>query len=324
MVVWKHCRYLLLLISVFYACSGSDSPTTKHEKRSISVLRICVVNYPLKYFSERIAGKNARVEFPVPAGVDPAYWTPGADVIETYQKADLMLLNGASYAKWISKVSLPKSKLVNTSRIFQDQYIKIKNAVTHKHGPQGDHEHSDIAFTTWLNPKLAIKQAQAIKEALIKLLPDKKEIFRENYKALEQDLLAIDQSIKQIVALNKTLPLIVSHPVYDYFCQHYGLNVQSVHWEPDEVPDAKMWRELETLLTKHPAKWMVWEGKPLKETQEKLRTLGVKSIVFNPCGNTPQTGDYLSVMQQNVKNFKTVFQNTKTTVLSRENKKNNY
>ena len=110
---WKHCRYLLLLIPVLWACS--DSPTTKSEKHSTSLPRICVVNYPLKYFSERIAGKTARVEFPVPAGVDPVYWTPGAEIIETYQKADLILLNGASYAKWINKVSLPKSKLVDTS-----------------------------------------------------------------------------------------------------------------------------------------------------------------------------------------------------------------
>jgi zinc transport system substrate-binding protein len=321
---WKHCRYLILFIPFLASCSGSDSPTAKSEKHSISVPRICVVNYPLKYFAERIAGNNARVEFPAPAGVDPVYWTPDVNIIETYQKADLILLNGASYAKWINKVSLPKSKLVDTSGNFPDQYIKINDAVTHKHGPSGEHEHSKIAFTTWLNPKLAIKHARAIESNLLGLIPDKKEIFRRNYTALEQDLLAIDKNIEQTVALNKTLPLIVSHPVYDYLIQRYGLNVRSLHWEPDEMPDEKMWRELNILLTKHPAKWIIWEDEPLKEIQEKLRTLGIKSIVFNPCGNKPQTGDYLSVMQQNVTNFKTVFQYTKTTFISGENMRNNH
>ena len=309
---WKHCRYLLLFVPVLSACSGSDSPTKKSEKHSISIPQICVVNYPLKYFAERIAGNNARVEFPVPAGIDPVYWTPGAEIIETYQKADLILLNGASYAKWINKVSLPKSKLVDTSRSFLDQYIKVNDAVTHKHGPSGEHEHSEIAFTTWLNPKLAIKHARAIESNLLGLFPDKKEIFRRNYTALEQDLLAIDKSIEQTVALNKTLPLIVSHPVYDYLIQRYGLNVRSFHWEPDEMPDAKMWRDLESLLSGHPAKWMIWEDEPLKETHEKLRALGIKSIVFNPCGNTPKKGDYLNVMRQNVENLRKVFQNSET------------
>ena len=76
-------------------------------------LSIYVVNYPLKYFAERIGGDHVRVEFPAPADVDPAYWNPDLAVISAFQKADLILLNGAGYAKWIAKVSLPRSKIVD-------------------------------------------------------------------------------------------------------------------------------------------------------------------------------------------------------------------
>jgi zinc transport system substrate-binding protein len=41
---------------------------------------------------------------------------------------------------------------------------------------------------------------------------------------------------------------------------------------------------------------------------EKLQTLGVQSLVFDPCGNTPEQGDFLSVMQQNVENLRQAFQ----------------
>jgi zinc transport system substrate-binding protein len=41
---------------------------------------------------------------------------------------------------------------------------------------------------------------------------------------------------------------------------------------------------------------------------EKLQTLGVQSLVFDPCGNTPEQGDFLSVMQQNVVNLRQAFQ----------------
>jgi zinc transport system substrate-binding protein len=71
------------------------------------------VNYPLKYFAERIGGDHVRVEFPAPADVDPAYWNPALAGISAFQKADLILLNGAGYAKWIAKVSLPRSKIVD-------------------------------------------------------------------------------------------------------------------------------------------------------------------------------------------------------------------
>ena len=36
-------------------------------------LNIYTVNYPLAYFAERIAGDQAKVVFPAPPGVDPAF-----------------------------------------------------------------------------------------------------------------------------------------------------------------------------------------------------------------------------------------------------------
>ena len=127
-------------------------------------LNVYVVNYPLKYFAERIGGDDVKVTLPVPADVDPVYWTPGIADIGAYQQADLILLNGAGYAKWVSKVSLPRSKTVDTSRGFKDQYITVKETMTHSHGAEGEHAHEGLAFTTWLDLSLAAKQAEAIAE----------------------------------------------------------------------------------------------------------------------------------------------------------------
>jgi zinc transport system substrate-binding protein len=53
---------------------------------------------------------------------------------------------------------------------------------------------------------------------------------------------------------------------------------------------------------------MIWEGPPMQDTVQKLKSIGIKSIVFDPCGNVPETGDFLTVMKQNVENLKAVFQ----------------
>jgi zinc transport system substrate-binding protein len=45
---------------------------------------------------------------------------------------------------------------------------------------------------------------------------------------------------------------------------------------------------------------MLWEAEPLEETARRLAELGVRSVVFAPCGNTPDDGDFLTVMNQNV------------------------
>jgi zinc transport system substrate-binding protein len=126
-----------------------------------------VTNYPLKYFSDRIGGDKVTVEFPIPADIDPAFWQPDSNIISQLQQGDLIFLNGATYEKWLETVSLPESNLINTSSKFQDQYIPIKSAITHSHGPGGEHSHTGTAFTTWLNLQFALQQAQSIRDALI-------------------------------------------------------------------------------------------------------------------------------------------------------------
>jgi zinc transport system substrate-binding protein len=95
--------------------------------------------------------------------------------------------------------------------------------------------------------------------------------------------------------------------VYDYLARRYGLNLKSVHWEPDEFPSDAQWSELRAMLIKHPAKWMIWEGEPMQASVERLKAMGVSSLVFDPCGNTPNRGDFMSVMRRNYEIFKSTF-----------------
>jgi zinc transport system substrate-binding protein len=158
-----------------------------------------------------------------------------------------------------------------------------------------------------LDLSLAAKQAEAIFEALSRMRPQQEDLFRANYQSLEKDLLALDSRIKAIVPQNTTVPIIFSHPVYEYFEKAYGLNGRSVHWEPDQQPSPDQIAELKKLLENHPAQWMVWEGSPINFAVEILDAMGIKSVVFNPCGNAPSEGDFLSVMKDNVTNLELVF-----------------
>ncbi|MEJ2085889.1 MAG: zinc ABC transporter substrate-binding protein, partial [Acidobacteriota bacterium] len=65
-------------------------------------LVLYTVNYPLQYFAQRIGGDLVEAAFPAPEGDDPAYWKPTPEQILAYQNADLILLNGADYAKWLT------------------------------------------------------------------------------------------------------------------------------------------------------------------------------------------------------------------------------
>jgi zinc transport system substrate-binding protein len=268
---------------------------------------VYVVNYPLQYFTERIGGNHVEVVFPAPSDVDPAFWKPDIATVAAFQAADLIVINGATYAQWLSQVSLPRVKTVNTSLGFKAHYIAMTETSTHSHGPDGMHSHTGTASTTWLNFQFAARQAGAIAQALSRLLPGQRATFEANYAALERDLLALDQHLERVVAANRTQPLVASHPVYQYLAARYGLSLRSVHWEPGEMPSDEQWQALHTLLAEHAARWMVWEGEPLPASAAKLRAMGLQSLVFAPCGNRPAEGDFLSVMWHNVTNLAQAF-----------------
>ena len=295
----KHIRLAMLLwIGVTAGCAQEAEDKQSREPEAPEALTVVTVNYPLAYFAERILGDAGSVSFPAPPDVDPAYWSPEPSVISEYQQADLIILNGAGYAGWIANASLPQTRLVDTTAAVSDQLIEIENTVTHTHGPTGDHSHGDTAFTTWLDLDIAVAQAQAMTEAMILARPDLEAGLRQGFADLEEDLVALNDQLKEVTAAMGDQPVLFSHPVYQYFERRYGLNGYSVHWEPDAVPDEAQWRQLQSILRQHPAKLMIWEGEPLDETRRRLSDMGIESIVFSPGGNRPAEGDWLTLMRK--------------------------
>jgi len=268
-------------------------------------LKIVATNYPLAYFAERLVGDRAAVEFPVPAAdTDPAYWEPKAKGVAALQKADLILLNGADYEKWLSRVSLSKLKQVNTSAAFKDRYIHTEGVVVHSHGPGGTHAHAGTVYTTWLDFEQAALQAQAVAEAIAKKRPEWKSLVMENLAGLKADLLALDADLRSAAAAQPNKSWLAFHPMYDYLGRRYGFDIASVHWDTDEMPPPQEWEALKRTLAGHPAKWMLWEAAPLAEVAAQLKAMGVASVVFDLCGNRPREGDFLTVMRANVENLK--------------------
>ncbi|HYF34514.1 MAG TPA: metal ABC transporter substrate-binding protein [Prosthecobacter sp.] len=298
--------YLLPLL-ILAACKPSASGPAPAAAAKDGMVSVAVANYPLQYFAERIGGDAVTVKFPAPGDEDPAFWQPDDAAIAQYQAADVILMNGATYSKWAEKVTLPAMKVVDTSKGFAKAFIEIPASTTHSHGPGGEHSHSGTAFTTWIDFQQAIQQAEAVANALKAAKPDSAGAVDANFQALKADLEGLDA---RLVAVGKRIagaPLMASHPVYHYFARRYGLNLKSVLWEPETVPDDKAMEELKSILTNHSAKHMICEGEPAKESVTKLDALGIKSVVFDPCGNVPESGDFLTVMKANVEGLEKAF-----------------
>lgn len=298
--------FVLLLSGMLVACGrGGDTPAVA-ESTNIKARPpiIYTVNYPLAWAAEALAGDWAEVVFPMHTKGDPAFWSPLPEQVAQFQQADLILLSGAGYARWLSRVSLPENRLVNTSRGFVDRYIPAEGGPVHSHGPEGDHSHGELAFTLWLDLALYQQQIRAVAAALALTYPQQADGIAARETQLLAQMAPLHDELQALGRAYGKAPVLYSHPVYQYFNQAYGFNGHALHWEPDRFPPEEEWSALRALLTGHRAKLMLWEDEPLPETRERLAELGIEAVVFAPMGNRPSQGDFLSGMADNVERLR--------------------
>jgi zinc transport system substrate-binding protein len=297
----------ILLISVVLlaaACSGDDRQASNDDPSPTDIKNTLVVasNYPLYFFASRIAaGVDVAPEIVFPdIDGDPASWIPNAKQIQLLQSADVVILNGAGAEPWLDLITIDQRRLLDTSVGLTDRLIPLEGAVAHQHGPEGEHSHQGTAFTIWLDPKLAIAQAHVVTNALIELAPTGEKHFRDNLAKLQQELIEIDSQLANAFARLDGKAVLFSHPVYQYLQRRYGINGESVHWEPREEPTTSDWITLQRILATHAATIMIWEDTPMSSTAERLSNASIAIVPFRTAANRPEQGDYFGIMRDNL------------------------
>lgn len=257
-------------------------------------------NYPAYYFAQRVATDSFDVRYRVPKAVDPAFWRPGDDDLIAFQQADIILLNGATYEKWLKMVTLPRSIMLDTSKDFSDQYLEYEGEV-HQHGNGVAHSHGGTAMTTWLDFALAAKQAESIAERFTEEVPQDGAAIKERLAALQEDLKKLDDRMNAVAGAwgDKEL-IIASHPVYQYLAKAYGFTLESMEWEWNTPLGEQETAKLKALIDEHQARWMIWESSTTKDSQARIGQLGLKILVVSPCGNRIGDKDWLQIMHNNV------------------------
>lgn len=307
--------------------AGSNQPTGRNASATPSSRGVfggedVVVTtfYPTAYFAERIAQGTIPVRCRLPAGEDPNTWQPRSEDVQEFQRAGLVVMNGARFERWAPTAALPESRVVDASRGFQDEFI-VAEKTTHSHGAAGMHSHEGVDGHTWMDPLLAVRQARAIHKAMVQRWPQHQVALDSGLKGLEDDLNGLHTRFADIAPKLKAVRLLANHSAYAYLARRHGLRVHVIDLVPDEMPDDGAWEHIiedMRAASSEPAGGnagtvadrciMLFEAEPLPQIQQKLGSLGVATVVFSPCESTPsapasRTGtreDYLSLMQANI------------------------
>lgn len=306
-------RYLVLLASVFLltGCSRVEEQTKRAKPKVYATF------YPVRYFAERIGKERIEVMCPLPEDADSMFWMPSPETIRAFQQADLIIINGAGFERWIQKVSLPTSNIVDTTRPLEKEFIVLEYVITHSHGPGGSHTHEGIDGHTWLDPVFAKTQAGEIHKALSRLLPDCRDALDSNLASLTSDLDALHKAFGELTEVLDGEHMLASHPAYNYVARRYGWKVTNLDLDPAVMPDEKSMAQIKAIVDKESALVILWETKPLEKIAERLEEqLKLKSIVFSPCEILDEESirrgqDYIGVMNENIRCLQEVVSNIK-------------
>jgi zinc transport system substrate-binding protein len=309
----------LILASLFVAlslasCGPASGPIDSVDESARESGPAMTTFYPLAYFAGRIAGDAVEMQCPVPDDADPSLWQPGADAIQAYQQAEVIFVNGASFEKWIATAPLPRSRIVDTTAGLKGELLHYVNATTHSHGPAGKHSHEGIDGHTWLDPVMALAQAQAVRDGLKRAYPESAAEFDAGFAALAKDLNALDESLRELSGEMGGVTVIATHPAYNYLARRYEWNLVNVTIDPgspieDSVVGEALGKLEQAGFASGQGRVVLWEVETSEANQAKLAEgLGAQSMVWSPIetqpGGSGSDEDFLSAMRANIARFR--------------------
>lgn len=165
--------------------------------------------------AQNVAGDRAIVESLTKPGAEIHSYEPTPSDLVRAQAADLILENGLNLEAWATRFynSVPQVPRVTLSRgvspipIAEDSY----------QGKPNPH--------AWMSPQNALRYVDNIQQALSQLDPPNASAYQANATAYKQQIQAIDQTLRQIVA---KLPsdrrfLVTCEGAFSYIARDYNL-----------------------------------------------------------------------------------------------------
>ncbi|MFO7728812.1 MAG: zinc ABC transporter substrate-binding protein [Desulfonatronovibrio sp.] len=212
--------WLIFVFLIFFSGTFLWSANGYGQDEKIKVM---VSIPPQKYFVEKIGGDNIDISVLLPPGSSPHAFEPNPALMMEIGKADIYMAIGVEYEKTL----LPRIESIHSSLaiIHTGKGINKMDMTAHGHDNSynGHHQHGKDPHT-WLSPELAMIQGMNIYQALTRLYPGQKDRFQENYINFIQEVLALDQKIKQTFSdIRPGSRFMVFHPSWGYFAREYGL-----------------------------------------------------------------------------------------------------
>ncbi|MGG0670041.1 metal ABC transporter solute-binding protein, Zn/Mn family [Sporosarcina koreensis] len=334
----------VIFLVLLTACSNNEPVHVKEKTGGgDEVLSVYTTVYPLQYFTERIGGEAVKVQSIYPPGADEHTFEPTQKDMMTLADSDVFFYVGLGLEGFVE----------NAEKTMKGEHVKIVAVADsipkeslgeghhhdhdHDHGHDGEgeeshdheeasedthnhkehnHEHGEYDPHVWISPLLSIELATTIKDSLIEAMPEKKDVFEQNFESLKSDLVELDQKFKEMAVHAPTKTFFVSHAAFGYIANAYGLEQVAVAGlNSQSEPSQKQLASLVEYAKENHIKYVLFEQNVSSKLTDVIRKeIGAESLMLHNLGvltadDVKNNEDYLSLMEHNIETLKKALSN---------------
>ncbi len=214
------CTTLITVVAILGLVSTAAASPNDGSKK----IKILTTVAPITNIVKNVAGPHVDLHGLIPEGADSHTFEPVPSDVKYVAQADLIIVNGLH-------LETPTMHLVDANKkktavvvLLAEQTISRKDWVFDFSFPP---DKGDPNPHLWLNVAHAMKYAELVREALVRVDPANKAAYEANATAYLAKLKQLDDAIGAVM---KTIPqknrkLVTYHDSWAYFCPRYGCTV---------------------------------------------------------------------------------------------------
>lgn len=295
--------FLCLLLTLSLFLSGCSSTAENNSSGNGKKISVYTSFYAMYDFAGKIGGDRINLTNLVPAGTEPHDWEPSPMNVAGLEKAQVFIYNGAGMENWVNKIlSTVRNKKLIT--------VEVAKGLNLLDNPDKDEELKYDPHV-WLDPRLAKKEMEAIKNALVAADPANQDYYEKNYADNAKKLDELDREYRDTVVNFSKKDIVVAHQAFGYLCSAYGLKQIPIEGLiADSEPSPARMAEIVNFAKEHNVKYIFFEELVSPKVAEAIaKEVGAKTAVLNPLeglqDNDIRAGkEYFSVMRDNLEILK--------------------
>jgi zinc transport system substrate-binding protein len=314
---------LFLAAAALTGCGNSENNTNSDGDK----LKVYTTIFPIEDFTKKIGGEYVDVASVYPPNVDAHTYEPSSKTMVEMAEGDAFIYSSVGEEGFAEKAadSLKNNdvKIVKAGEgielLSEEQEHAHEGEEAQDHESEEGHEeghHHDNDPHVWLDPVLAVKMAENIKNSLAEIDPDHEKTYTENFNELKKELEQLDSDFKETMNNTDKKEILVSHAAYGYWHERYGIEQISVlGLSPTQEPSQKDLQTIVDTAKEHHIKYVIFESNVTSKISTIIKNeIGADSLTLHNLETISDEDkkngeDYFSLMHKNLETLKKALSN---------------